>query len=197
MENEMDVEMELRDKLQKAEGCLAVGSISGPWVILDIGGTGACPVTSHITHATILTKNSEKILVNTSERSLLLDLIDNLYPFRNGCLIGYNLWCYDLPLIRKRARANSISHNFGFKKIVDLRTIISGGNRYSRGKLREYAALLGMCFEKTGWLKRHHLVHEIAYDAPGLHDYLMADCRATYLLLQFLSGQRPRCAQDQ
>lgn len=192
----MENKMEIRERLLQAEGCLAKEKIPEPIAIVDFGGTSPIPSLCRLTHATILAEGKEKVLVNTSERQLVLDILDTLYPYQNGSIVGYNLLAYDLPVLRNRVKANSINLRYWFKTIIDVRQIINKGNPYCCGRLKDFGEILGVAPETSGWLKRHHVLHALAADLPGLHSFLMADCRATYKLFLFLSGQ-PRAAQDQ
>ena len=186
---------ELRERLETAKAGFESDKVIEPWAIVDIGATGPCPTASKITHATLLDSKQEDVITQKDERLLLLDLLDRLQPYRT--IIGFNLWGFDLPLIKNRATANRINIRLGFKNIVDLREVLAGGNRFCRGRLRDYVQLLGVKVKESEWCKRHHKLLEIDHDIPSLSSFLLMDCKLTYTLLQYLGGSKHKASNDQ
>ena len=85
--------------------------------------------------------NFQKVLTANKEKDLLLNFW-NLSFFKGSFrLVGFNSFTFDLPYLLVR------SFKYGIKvpdirgKSVDLRFVLSYGNKFQNGKLNQYASL--------------------------------------------------------
>lgn len=109
------------------------------------------PIDSHIIAIGIKKNGSEAVILSGEDEkgilgqfwSILSDRKKENVPFR---LVGFNIKDFDLPFLVTRSFLNEVPiQPFVLKDVVDVRELLSAFKYgHTRGKLKEYAALLGM-----------------------------------------------------
>lgn len=87
-------------------------------------------------------KTTEQVITGLNEEALLRRFWD--LPFFEGYfkLIGFNCLSFDLPYLITRSLKYKTKVPFLRGNIIDLRLILSFGNKYQKGKLTDYTKLL-------------------------------------------------------
>lgn len=115
--------------------------------------------------------NESKTFVGDDEGKILQDFFDYVSSLDTPNLIGYNVDSFDLPFMVRRA----VVHK---KKIpwftnTDLRKVANGFrfsyNRNEKGKLRDWAAILGMKVDTLPGSEMFKLYHEKKFNEIEKH----------------------------
>ena len=94
--------------------------------------------------------NYNEVLMSVSEKDLLIKFWN--LPFFEGYfrVIGFNIFNFDLPYLLIRSFKHGVEMPDIRGKTIDLRFVLSYGNKYKNGKLEDYSTLfLGEKGKKT------------------------------------------------
>jgi hypothetical protein len=183
MNNEID--QRIREVLMLHRRNFSPATLKFPIIIIDIGGTTKYVSNAEITYVTLKTADAEFIIDRDNEEQTILQTLEILSRYKNGTIIGFNCFCYDLPVLERRAKFHKLPP-IDIGNWLDLRSLLSDGNPYAKGKLSEFAGYLGFKEKCYGWCKKHHKFLRNNPDIPELREFLLYDVRATYLILEYL-----------
>lgn len=151
----------------------------------DIETTGLDPFSSRITAIGVSNGFGTDAMVDKDEKYILEKFWEGVrrkYPYIR--LVGFNCQGFDMPFLIIR----SLKHNikvFDLKgRIIDLREVLSNGNRYQKGKLDDYAKLIGIEQKYNGYsgFEAIRLWNENKLDE--LKEYVLTDVRITHKLYE-------------
>lgn len=114
-------------------------------IILDIETTSLEPWTENARITVIGLNHNEcyNALIDDNEKVILKHLAILLEVIKDYRIITFNGSNFDIPYILARA----IKHNIKLPDIrgkhIDLRKLLSNGNGYKKGKLNDFASLIG------------------------------------------------------
>lgn len=117
-------------------------------IIFDIETTGLEPLKDRIICIAFKLNGKEEAIINTDEKVILEKFWNYIreiktkdFSFR---LIGFNCWSFDIPFLLIRSFKHGIKVLDTKGKVIDLRYLLSYGNKYQNGKLSDYAELIGL-----------------------------------------------------
>lgn len=144
------------------------------------------PIDSRIVAVGIKYEGKDRIMLSGNEKELLHQFWNEWREIKKGDssakIIGFNIKNFDLPFLTARSFINDIViEPFLIKNVIDLREKINA-YRYghTRGKLKEYAVLLGEKIMDINGGDVARLWNENKHDA--IKEYLAKDLKITELL---------------
>ena len=111
-------------------------------IIFDIETDGLDPIKNRVTAIGVKTEKSEFILIDKDESKILERFWRFLSKFEYFRLIGFNNYAFDNYFINIRSFKHNVKVIDVKSKILDLRYILSFGNKFKNGNLGDYAELL-------------------------------------------------------
>lgn len=158
--------------------------ISGD-ICFDIETTGLDPLKDRITAIGICNGFCTDAIVDKDEKHILERFWVGLrrkYPYVR--LIGFNCWSFDMPFLIIRSFKHNVRLLDVRGKVIDIRHLLSHGNRYQKGKLEEYARLVGLELKYNGYtgLDAIRLWNENKLDE--LREYVLVDAKITHQLYE-------------
>jgi len=121
-------------------------------VCFDIETTGLDPFSSRITAIATSNGFGTDAIVDKDEKFILEKFWEGVkrkYPFIR--LVGFNCQGFDMPFLIIRSLKHNIRVSDLNGKIIDLREVLSNGNKYQKGKLDDYAKLIGIGQKYKGY----------------------------------------------
>jgi len=146
------------------------------------------PIASKIVAIGIRHNGKNKICLSfTDEKKILEDFWLEWSAIRKGSsavgIVGFKICDFDMPMLVGRSLINNVAINpFLLIDIIDLRQKLTAYNHYMKGKLKEYAVLIGL--EVTdedgsyvaGWVKNNK--------QKELKEYLEKDLEITDVIFK-------------
>lgn len=112
-------------------------------IIFDIETTGLEPLQDRVTAIGVKTYTQEIVFMDKDEAKLLTIFWKYVNSHQYFNLVGYNCWSFDIPFLNIRSLKHRIRVVDVRSKLIDIRYILTNGNRYSKGTLLDFAKLLG------------------------------------------------------
>lgn len=158
-------------------------------ICFDIETTGLNPIQDRITAIGIKTSGMETAIIDEDERNILekfWELVGWKYPYIR--LVGFNCQGFDMPFIIIRSFKHFVKVSDVRGKVIDLRLVLSHGNRYQQGKMEEYAALIGLKGKHNGYDGSDAIRLWKEDELEELRKYVLSDVRATYGIYERVKG---------
>ena len=148
----------------------------------DIETTGLDPLNDRITAIGISNGSVVSAIVDKDEKRMLEEFWMSVGRGQYVRLIGFNCWSFDIPFIVIRSLKHGVKVIDINGKVIDLRYLLSNGNKFQQAKLDQYAKLIGIEPKYHGYngLDAIRLWNENKLDE--LKEYVSADAKMTYLL---------------
>ena len=158
-------------------------------IVFDIETTGLKSTEHRITCIGIKTKDKEIILLDQSEKKVL----EMFWTFvrQTSCvrLVGFNSKSFDVPFLVARSALHKVSVVDIRWCHIDLRKELTG-SPFEKGKLDDFAALVGMnkLLDGNGQKVdgKEAIVYWETHQYEKLKKYLLEDIRITWALLERL-----------
>lgn len=154
-------------------------------VIFDIETTGLNPVKDRITAIGVKNGFGEDALIDKDEKYILEEfwkMVRRKYPYLR--LVGFNCLSFDIPFILIRSFKHGVKVFDIRGKVIDLRYVLSHGNRYQQGKLEEYAKLIGLSTKYNGYNGSDAVKLWEANKLNELREYVLSDVKITFGVYQ-------------
>ena len=141
------------------------------------------PIDSRIIAIGIRYKGENKIFLGENEKDILEKFWSEWKSIKDSSgsavVVGFNINSFDLPFITTRSLINNVKISpFTIKSVIDLREKISAYRRgKTRGKLKEYASLMGLPVGEIDGSDVAGLCAKKDYDS--LKTYLISDLNIT------------------
>jgi len=153
-------------------------------IIFDIETTTLEPFEDYARVIAIGVKcgNIKRVITGLSEESLLRKFWDLSFFEGYFKLIGFNCFSFDLPYLLARSLKYKIKIPQLRGNVIDIRLILSFGNKYKKGKLTDYAKLiLGKKGEKLDGINGSFILELWKKkDIETIEKYCMKDVSLTY-----------------
>lgn len=151
-------------------------------IVFDIETDGLNPLENRITAIGIKTDKQEIVIMEEDERRMLERFWTFLSRFDKFRLIGFNNFNFDQYFLNIRCFKHNVKILDVKGRTIDLRFVLSNGNRFKNGKLGEYAFLLG--FKKYSDLGGELVVDAWKNRKLGIIEkYLRQDLKITYAIM--------------
>ncbi len=124
----------------------------------------------------------DRFLTHPDEKVLLETFWKLLRQYPDHFIIGFNILSYDLQFLILRSLKHGVLVEDFSGRCVDLRQILTGNNKYARGRLEDYVDLLGQRPRLNGFRKRDLTLLWEDPEQPELIAYALTDVRLTHLL---------------
>lgn len=149
----------------------------------DIETTGLSPLNSRITAIGVSNGFGTDAIVDQDEKFILEKFWEGIkrkHPYIR--LIGFNCQSFDLPFLIIRSLKHNVKVFDMRNRIIDLRDVLSNGNKYQKGKLNDYAKLIGTSTKFNGYsgYEAIRLWNENKLDE--LREYVLTDVEITHKL---------------
>jgi DNA polymerase elongation subunit (family B) len=148
---------------------------------------GLDPRKSRIMAISVKTSEFEKLLTYPSEKKILEEFWA-IVKSENYVLVGFNCDRFDIRYLYLRSMINNVPVARIDDRCLDLRRIISAGDKYAKGTLDQLSELVGYQPNFSGFSKGAAPLLWRGDQIPELIDKLMDDSRRTYLLLEKMRG---------
>lgn len=151
------------------------------FICFDIETTGLDPIKDRITAIGMKSSRKEDALIGVDEKLILekfWGMVQGKYPCLR--LIGFNCLSFDMPFILIRSFKHGVKVLDVRGKVIDLRLVLSHGNRYQQGKLEDYAALIGLKGKHNGYGGSDAIRLWDNNQLSELRDYVLSDVQITY-----------------
>lgn len=151
-------------------------------LVFDLSTQGLDPLRHRIIGITTKSSTEEKIFTDRDEKKLLVAFWQYVKANNFTRLIGFNSDQFDVPMLKLRSLKYNIATDNIKEKTLDLRKVIFKGINYPKGKLTDFAEMLGLKYEDHGYKKMHM---SILWEAPhltNLRSTLLQDVKTTYAL---------------
>lgn len=124
-------------------------------IIFDIETTGLDPLRDRIICIASKLNGKEEAIINADEKVILEKFWNSIKEIKTKDLgfrlIGFNCWSFDLPFLIIRSFKHGVNIVDTRGKVIDLRHLLSYGNKYQNGKLSDYAELIGLEQKYNGY----------------------------------------------
>ncbi len=160
-------------------------SIGSSDVCFDIETTGLDPLNERITAIGISNGFGTDAIVDKDEKYILEKFWEGIrrkYPYIR--LIGFNCNSFDLPFLVIRSLKHGVKLLDLKGRVIDVRDVLSNGNQYQKGKLSDYAKLIGIASKYNGYTgyEAIRLWNENKLDE--LREYVLMDVEITHKLYE-------------
>ena len=153
-------------------------------LIFDIETTGLNPLIDRIICIALKSNGKELIIIDSNEKVILEKFWNYVREIKikdlGFRLIGFNCWSFDLPFLIIRSFKHGVNVVDTSGKVIDLRYLLSYGNKYQNGKLSDYAELIGLEQKYNGYdgsdMKR--LFEEDKF--AEIEKYALSDIKITF-----------------
>ena len=154
-------------------------------IIFDIETTGLNQFEDRIICIGVKTETEELTFMCPDEKELLNYFWNFIFEQDNPILVGFNSHMFDIPFLRIR----SMKHGVKTMKItrynhVDLRLDINNWQKFGKGKLSDYAEILGLEGKYNGLTGASAVDMWLNGETLELHKYTLEDIRITWKLLE-------------
>ena len=102
-------------------------------------------------------------------------------------LVGFNSDAFDVPFLIIRSIKNKVTIPNLRGRLFDVRKLIFRGDRYQKGTLEEFRALLGWPPADSRYKKMHFSLLWDTDNLPNLKQFLLGDVRLTWQLYKIVS----------
>ncbi|MBS3113523.1 ribonuclease H-like domain-containing protein [Candidatus Woesearchaeota archaeon] len=150
-------------------------------IITDIETTGFDPLKDGTTALGIATAECELIFIDNDERVNLHNYWQFLRKHQYFRLIGFEI-CFDVRFLVIRSLLHKIKIVDIVGKTVDLRQILSFGNKYLKGTLNDYTKFLGLGEKYNGFIGANATLLWQEGKTDELKKYLSKDLDLTFKL---------------
>lgn len=150
-------------------------------VIFDIETDGLNPITNRITAIGVKNGFGEDALIDKDEKYILEEfwaMVRRKYPYLK--LVGFNCLSFDIPFILIRSFKHGVKTLDIRGKVIDLRLILSHGNKYQQGKLGEYAEMIGLKTKYNGYNGGDAIKLWETNNLIELREYVLNDVQITF-----------------
>lgn len=124
-------------------------------IIFDIETTGLEPLKDRIICIAFKLNEKEEAIINADEKAILEKFWNSIKEIKTKDigfrLIGFNCLSFDMPFLIIRSFKHDIKVPDTKGKVIDLRYLLSYGNKYQNGKLSDYAELIGLEQKYNGY----------------------------------------------
>lgn len=151
------------------------------YICFDIETTGLNPLQDRITAIGLRSKYAELAIIEEDEKKLLEDfwkVATKNYPFVR--LVGFNCLGFDMPFIIIRSFKLGIKVVDVRGKVIDLRLVLSQGNKYQQGKLDDYVQLIGLKTKYNGYNGADAIKLWETKNIMELEKYVLSDVEITF-----------------
>jgi len=151
------------------------------FICFDIETTGLDPIKDRITAIGVKNCYREEALIDKDEKFILEEfwkMIAKKYPYFR--LVGFNCLSFDMPFILIRSFKHGVKVFDVRGKVIDLRFVLSHGNRYQQGKLEDYATLIGLDTKYNGYDGADAIKLWKNKQLMELEKYVLSDVQITY-----------------
>lgn len=151
------------------------------YICFDIETTGLNPLQDRITAIGLRNKDAELAIIEEDEKKLIEDFwkaAAKNYPYVR--LVGFNCFSFDMPFIIIRSFKLGIKVVDVRGKIIDLRLVLSQGNKYQQGKLDDYAKLIGLKSKYNGYDGADAIKLWETKNILELEKYVLSDVEITF-----------------
>lgn len=158
-------------------------------ICFDIETTGLDPIRDRITAIGVRNEHGEDALIDKDEKRMLeafWKMVGRKYPYLR--LIGFNCLSFDMPFIIIRSFKHNVKVLDIRGKVVDLRFVLSHGNRYQKGKLEEYAEIIGLDTKYNGYDGSDAIKLWESGQLEELKRYVLSDVQITYGIYERIKG---------
>ena len=174
-----------------------------PWdsvikIYLDIETTGLDPEKNRVIMIGVLINKAYTIISNQDEKVMLKELLGILKNYSNACLIGHNIFNFDLPFLVKRYELNNINHPIE----IDYSTGIKDGKEIDYGLKRiNHAKSMGKPIQfRTIRIKGLWIID--TYQQVAIYDYssqslLNYKLKSSVIALGLREDQRLELSNDE
>lgn len=152
-------------------------------ICFDIETTGLDPFKDQITAIGVGNSYGGEALVDKDEKQMLEDfwgMVRKNQPYIR--LIGFNSYSFDIPFLIIRSFKHNVKVIDIRGRMLDLRFVLSNGNRYQKGKLDEYAELIGLETKYKGYNGQDAIRLWNEGKLEELREYVLTDAKITYLV---------------
>jgi len=139
------------------------------------------PIKDRITVIGVKNNYREEALIDNDEKVILKEfwkMIARRYPYFR--LVGFNCLGFDMPFILIRSFKHGVKVFDVRGKVIDLRFVLSHGNKYQQGKLDDYAALIGLETKFNGYDGADAIKLWENKQLMELEKYVLNDVQITY-----------------
>lgn len=151
------------------------------YICFDIETTGLNPLQDRITAIGLRSKDAELAIIEEDEKKLLeyfWKAAANNYPYVR--LVGFNCYGFDMPFIIIRSFKLGVKVVDVRGKVIDLRFVLSQGNKYQQGKLEDYAKLIGLKSKYNGYNGADAIKLWETKNILELEKYVLSDVEITF-----------------
>lgn len=149
----------------------------------DLETTGLSPLNSRITAIGVSNGFGTDAIVDKDEKFILEKFWEGIkrkYPYVR--LVGFNCQSFDLPFLMIRSLKHNVKVFDMRNRIIDLRDILSNGNKYQKGKLDDYAKLIGTSTKFNGYSGYEAIMLWNENKLDELREYVLTDVEITHEL---------------
>jgi len=151
-------------------------------MIYDIETNGLSPFDSRVCVIGLKMEDEEIVFSDPDEKKVLEAFWQYVSSFDSWRLVGFNSSSFDLPFLVVRSFKHGIVMPRLRYRNVDLRLILSSGDKYAKGKLDDYAKLLDIPSKLNNWSGAHAVILWQEGKYEELSAYVMQDVKITYSL---------------
>lgn len=114
--------------------------------VFDIETTGLDPIEHRVIAIGFKSGLSEEfVMTSEDEKHLLTEFWELIRAIKPQRFIGFNNWSFDMPFLIIRSFYHDVAINYPlYGKIVDLRLVLWFGQKYNKGKLQDFAKMVGL-----------------------------------------------------
>jgi uncharacterized protein YprB with RNaseH-like and TPR domain len=148
-------------------------------LVFDIETTGLSPFDDRVTVIGLRVDDTDYTFINEDEEVMLREFWSFTELFLRWKLVGFNIYAFDIPFLVARSFKYGIRIPDLKYRVVDLRLMLSFGNKYAKGKLEDFARLLCVPAKLNGLTGAEaiSLWHDGNYD--DLKSYVLQDVNIT------------------
>jgi len=159
------------------------------YVIFDIETTGLDPTKDRITAIGVRNGFGADAIVDKDEKYMLKkfwEMVKRKYPYLR--LVGFNCLGFDMPFILVRSFKHNVKILDIKGKVIDLRYVLAHGNKFQKGKLEEYAKLIGLDEKYNNYDGADAIKLWESGQLSELKEYVLGDVHMTYEIYERAKG---------